>query len=62
VARISREAGADFGRVAAAHPAASWLLRWWQGRLSPEHLGCATPQQLLKLASGLGVELPAAPM
>jgi serine/threonine protein phosphatase 1 len=62
VTRISQEAGEDFGRVAAGHPAASWLHRWHEGRLSAEHLGCATPQQLLTLAAGLGLTLPATPV
>jgi calcineurin-like phosphoesterase family protein len=61
IERIGAEAGEDFGRVAAAHPAGSWLLRRRTGRLSPEHLGCSTPQQLLTLAASLGVELPPAP-
>lgn len=61
VARIAEEAGPEFGRVAAQHPAGSWLIRRHSGKLSPEHLGCATPQQLLTLAAGVGVELTADP-
>lgn len=62
VARIAESAGEEFGRAAAAHPAGSWLLRRRAGKLSPEHLGCASPQQLLALASALGVTLPADPV
>ncbi len=62
LARITDEAGEDFARVAATHPAGSWLLRRHSGRLSPEHLGCATPQQLLTLAASLGVQLTADPL
>jgi serine/threonine protein phosphatase 1 len=62
VARLQQEAGDDFGRVAATHPAASWLQRWHTGRLSREHLGCSTPEHLLKLASALGTDLPASPL
>jgi serine/threonine protein phosphatase 1 len=61
VARISAEAGDEFGRVAASHPAASWLQRWKAGRLSPEHLGCSSPQQLVTLAGALGWSLEASP-
>lgn len=62
VARLVQETGDDFGRAAAAHPAASWLHRWHTGRLSREHLGCASPQQLLTLAAALGTTLPASPI
>jgi len=62
VARIAGEAGAEFGRAAATHPAASWLQRRRAGKLSPEHLGCATPQHLLTLSAALGVTLPATPV
>jgi serine/threonine protein phosphatase 1 len=62
VARIAGVAGDDFGRVVHGHPAASWLLRRRAGKLSPEHLGCSTPQQLLALAAGLGVALDATPV
>ncbi len=62
VARISEEAGEEFGRVAAQHPAGSWLLRRRQGKLSPEQLGCATPAQLLTLAAGVGVTLRGEPV
>lgn len=48
------EAEGDDGRAAAAHPAAPWLLRWRAGRLSREHLGCATPRQVQALAAALG--------
>lgn len=61
VERLSAEAGPEFGRVAAAHPAASWLQRWKTGRLSPEHLGCSSPRQLCALGSALGLALPEAP-
>ena len=60
--RIVDEAGAEFGRVAASHPAASWLQRRKQGKLSATHLGCATPQQLIELGRALGVELVATPV
>ena len=56
------EAGDDFGRAAAGHPAHSWLQRWHTGRLSPSHLGCASPRDVVALGSALGVELPAAPL
>jgi serine/threonine protein phosphatase 1 len=62
VARVADAAGDDFGRAAAAHPAASWLQRRRAGRLSPDHLGCASPQQLLALADALGAPLPASPL
>jgi serine/threonine protein phosphatase 1 len=62
LARFIDESGADFARLAAAHPAGSWLLRRHSGRLSPEHLGCATPQQLITLAASLGLSLPADPV
>ncbi len=61
VARLAETAGDDFGRAAAAHPAASWLQRRRAGRLSNDHLGCASPEQLVALAAALGVSLPAAP-
>ena len=62
VARLAAEAGEDFGRVAATHPAASWLQRRRSGKLSSEHLGCSSPQQLLTLASALGVSLESDPV
>ncbi len=62
VTRLVAETGADFGRVAASHPAASWLHRWHTGRLSRDHLGCSTPQQLVTLASALGTILPSDPL
>lgn len=62
VARIAAESGDEFGRAAAAHPAASWLQRRRAGKLSPEHLGCSSPQQLVTLAAGLGVALDADPL
>ena len=62
LARLDREAGQDAGRAAAAHPAASWLLRRRAGKLSSDHLGCASPEQLLALARALGVSLPPAPV
>lgn len=62
VARLAAEAGEGFGRAAAAHPAASWLQRRRAGKLSSEHLGCASPQQLLALAAALGVSLEATPV
>ena len=56
---VARIGGApdEFGRAAAAHPAASWLLRHRAGRLSREHLGCASPGQVFDLARALGMEL-----
>src|SRR5262249_29394392 len=62
VARVAAAAGDDFGRVAATHPAASWLQRRRAGKLSPDHLGCSSPQQLLTLAVALGVTLDADPV
>lgn len=62
VARITAEAGDDYGRIAAEHPAASWLQRRRIGKLSPEHLGCASPQQLITLGAALGMTLPADPV
>ena len=59
LARLSSEG--DDGRVAAAHPAASWILRRRNGRLSPERLGCSTPGDVVKLANALGVAIEAAP-
>ncbi len=61
VARLVAEAGDDFGRAAAAHPAASWLQRRRAGRLSDGHLGCPSPAQLVALAHALGITLPASP-
>lgn len=52
----------DVGRAAAAHPAGPWLNRWRQGRLSPTHLGCATPHDVVALATALGVSLAAEPL
>jgi serine/threonine protein phosphatase 1 len=62
VERIAGEAGGEFGRAAAAHPAGTWLLRRRSGKLSPDHLGCSTPHQLVQLAAALGVALDAAPL
>lgn len=62
ITKIADAAGPEFGRVAAAHPAASWLQRRRAGKLSAEHLGCSTPQQLLTLAAALGVELEQSPV
>lgn len=60
VARLLAESGADdFGRIAAAHPAGSWLLRRHKGKLSPTHLGCARPADVVELGAALGVTLPA---
>ena len=57
-ARLLAEQGdADFGRIAAAHPAGSWLLRLRAGKLSREHLGCTTPAQVFALAGALGSAL-----
>lgn len=58
VARILEESGTEaFGRVADAHPAASWLHRQRAGRLSREHLGCSNAEQVFALAKALGVEV-----
>ena len=62
VKRLKADAADDFGRVAASHPAASWLHRWDAGRLSHEHLGCSTPEQLVRLSSALGMTLPSEPL
>lgn len=62
VARLAADTGDDFGRAAAAHPAASWLQRRRAGKLSPEHLGCSGPQQLLTLADALGLTLERDPI
>lgn len=62
VARLEAAAGPEFGREAAAHPAGSWLLRRRNGKLSSAHLGCASPQQVLALASALGVTLAGDPL
>ncbi len=62
VARLTHEAGEDFGRTASQHPAASWILRRRTGKLSPEHLGCSGPQQLITLAAALGLSLPESPL
>jgi calcineurin-like phosphoesterase family protein len=59
-ARLGEEA--EPGRAAAAHPAGSWLNRWRAGRLSPTHLGCAGPRDIVALGAALGVTLPAAPL
>jgi serine/threonine protein phosphatase 1 len=61
-AELVASAGGEFGRAAAAHPAGSWLNRWRQGRLSPTHLGCAGPKDVVALGRALGVSLPAAPL
>jgi serine/threonine protein phosphatase 1 len=62
--RLVTEHASDdaIGRAAAAHPAGSWLLRRRAGRLSPQHLGCATPAQVLALADALGVALEKEPL
>jgi serine/threonine protein phosphatase 1 len=62
VARLAADSGESFGRVAASHPAATWLLRRRAGKLSSHHLGCSTPEQLLALATALGVALEASPL
>jgi hypothetical protein len=38
-----------------------WLNRWRQGRLSPKHLGCAAPRDVVALGAALGVALPPEP-
>lgn len=60
-ARLRADAGVEFGRAAADHPAHSWLHRWQTGRLSPTHLGCASPRDVVTLGAALGLPLPAAP-
>jgi serine/threonine protein phosphatase 1 len=62
IERLVGEAGDDFGRVAGAHPAGSWLLRRRAGKLSPTHLGCSTPEQAFALADALGVTLERSPL
>lgn len=62
VARLRADAGDDFGRAASTHPAQAWLWRWHTGRLSPTHLGCASPRDVVTLAGALGVTLPAEPL
>jgi hypothetical protein len=52
----------DDGRATAAHPAGSWLNRWRSGKLSPTHLGCPAPKDLVALAAALGLALPATPI
>jgi serine/threonine protein phosphatase 1 len=51
----------DLGRAAAAHPAGAWIHRRRAGRLSEDRLGCATPKQLLSLASALEIDLERTP-
>lgn len=60
--RLVAEAGEDFGRAAAAHPAGHWLLRWRAGKLSTTHLGCTTPRDVVKLGAALGLDLDAQPL
>jgi serine/threonine protein phosphatase 1 len=60
VARVADASGEDFGRVAAQHPAASWLQRRRAGRLSADFLGCSAPADVFALAAALGVALPVA--
>jgi serine/threonine protein phosphatase 1 len=61
--RLRAEHGEEqLGRAAAAHPAASWLLRHQAGRLSREQGGCTTPAEVQRLAAALGEEVPASPM
>lgn len=62
IARLEREAGPELGRIAAAHPAGSWILRRRAGRLSSAHLGCATPRDVIHLARALGHEVEEAPL
>lgn len=58
IARLRAEHGdSGFARSAAAHPAGSTLLRRAAGKLSAEHLGCASPDAVLTLAERLGVTL-----
>jgi hypothetical protein len=54
--------GDDFGRLAAAHPAGSWLLRRRAGKLSPSYLGCSTPEQVFAIANALGVAVETRPL
>jgi len=61
VADIAARAGDDFGRVASTHPAASWLQRRRAGKLSPDRLGCATPDDVARLGAAIGVAVPAGP-
>lgn len=61
-ARLEAEAGPEVGRAMAAHPAHGWLQRWRTGKLSPTHLGCTSPRDVVTLGRALGVELPAEPL
>jgi serine/threonine protein phosphatase 1 len=54
---LDREAEGRSPQELAAHPAASWLQRHRAGRLSRDHLGCASPEQVFALADALGVRL-----
>jgi hypothetical protein len=49
------------GRAAAAHPAGGALLRLAAGKLSLSHLGCAGPQDVIRLAGQVGVDTAPAP-
>ena len=67
IERLERQPGVsgsprDFGRVASDHPAGSWLLRRRAGKLSPDHLGCSKPEELLTLARALGLPLTPEPL
>ncbi|MEZ4398534.1 MAG: metallophosphoesterase [Kofleriaceae bacterium] len=55
-------AAADPAQALGRHPAARWLTRWRANKLSPTHLGCASPQDLCALAAALGIALPATPL
>jgi hypothetical protein len=64
VERLVGEVGVDgFATAAAGHRAGAHLTRLRAGKLSRDHLGCTSPEQVLGLAAALGVTLgvPSAP-
>lgn len=57
IARIRAESGDHFTKAAATHPVGTVLIRYALGRLSSDHLGCATPEAVFALADKLGITL-----
>jgi serine/threonine protein phosphatase 1 len=54
---LKEKAGERFHQEASQHPAGTILIRWAAGRLSRDHLGCASPADVFALADSLGIAL-----